>query len=78
MSVPTNIYLLKFSNINSEIKWQISSKLRIETQDFVPRCPKNTFPKVFCNEFFAFNTKWTKWSQYQFIDVQRLWLYYKF
>ena len=34
MSVPTDIYLLKFSNINSRIKWKISSKLEmIETQD---------------------------------------------
>ena len=34
-----------------------------------PRCPKNIFPEVFRTKLFAFSIKWTKWNQYQFIDV---------
>ena len=34
-----------------------------------PTCLKNTFSEVFCIKFFAFNIKWTNWSQHQLIDV---------
>ena len=34
-----------------------------------PTCLKNTFSEAFCIKFFAFNIKWTNWSQHQLIDV---------
>ena len=58
LSVPTDIYLLKFSNINSRIKWGISSKLRIETQDVVLVSLFSTL-NIFGTLFYWFFWLWT-------------------
>ena len=34
-----------------------------------PRSPKNTFSEIFHIKYFAFNIRWNKWNQYQFIDI---------
>ena len=55
-----HIYLIKFSNINSRIKWKICSKLTIEA------------PDVVCEHIHAGWTTLLPWSKFSYTFLSRI------